>query len=70
MVATDGHEGGEEGDGPKSHKYYPGDDEGAKVGGAENLEIEERYGCLDETDGENSGYDERIVVLVVCQQIQ
>jgi hypothetical protein len=67
MVSADSHEGSEEADGPEGHNNDPCKDVWAILRDVEDLEVEERNGGLDEPDGEDAGYDERVVVLAMTQ---
>lgn len=68
VVSADGHESSEKCDGPQSHKHDPGDDERAEFRNAKDLQVKERYRRLDETDSEDAGHDERVVVLSNTQR--
>jgi hypothetical protein len=68
VVSTNGHEGNEEAECPQGHKNDPCDDEWAISEDAEDLVVEEGNGGFDGPDGENTGHNERVIVLAVIQQ--
>lgn len=58
VISADGHESSKEADGPQYHDNYPCDYNWAKLWNAKNLEIEEGNRGLDESNGQDAGYDE------------
>jgi hypothetical protein len=63
MTSANGKEGAEKADSPYSHDDNPCNDKRPEVLSAEDLEVEKRDGGFDESDGENAGDNEGIVVL-------
>jgi hypothetical protein len=64
VVSTDSHKRREEANRPYSHEDNPCDEEGAEFRDAEDLQVEEGDGNLDEADGKDSSDDEGVIVLV------
>lgn len=58
MVTAYSHERSEECNRPQGHEYDPYDDCEAKLRCAEDLQVEEGYGRLDKSYGENACHDE------------